>query len=88
MLHLRMNHVLHIAIPEEVYAALERTAKTTQQPLEEIAVTWLANAAETHTDSLDAVIGSFSSKIAWGDDHDVLLGQSLKLGMGIQGLSD
>ena len=28
---LGMNHVLHIAIPEEVYAALERTAKTTQQ---------------------------------------------------------
>ena len=74
---LRMNHVLQIVIPEEVYAALERTAKTTQQPLEEIAVTWLANAAETRTDSLDAVIGSFSSKIAWGDDHDALLGKSL-----------
>ena len=63
--HTLRNHVLHIVIPEEVFAALERTAKTMRQPLEEIAVTWLANAAETRTDSLNAVIESFSSEIAW-----------------------
>jgi hypothetical protein len=49
-----MSQTLHIAVPEKVFATLERTAKTTRQPLEDIAAEWLERVAAAQDDPLDA----------------------------------
>jgi hypothetical protein len=74
-----MSQTLHIAVPEKVFATLERTAKTTRQPLEDVAAEWLERVAAAQDDPLDAVIGSFSSDASdWSDRHDAHLGANQK----------
>ncbi len=75
-----MNQILHISIPEKVYSTLERTAKTTKQPLEKVAADWLERAAEASEDPLMALVGSISSEDDvrdWADNHDKYLGENL-----------
>ena len=72
-----MNQILHISIPEKVYLTLERTAKTTQQPLEKVAADWLEQVAKASQDPLDEFVGSFSSGIKdAATQHDKYLGES------------
>ena len=73
-----MNQILHISIPEKVYLTLERTAKTTQQPLEKVAAEWLEQVANASRDPLDEFVGSFASGIKdTADQHDKYLGETL-----------
>ena len=73
-----MNQILHISIPEKVYLTLERTAKTTQQPLEKVAAEWLEQVANASRDPLDEFVGSFASGIKdAADQHDKYLGETL-----------
>ena len=73
-----MNQVLQISLPEKVYLRLEQTAKTMQQPLEQVALHWLEQAAEAAKDPLDDFVGAFASGISdLADQHDKYLGETL-----------
>jgi hypothetical protein len=75
-----MNQILHISIPEKVYLTLERTAKTTQQPLEKVAADWLEQVADAAQDSLDQFVGSFASGIKdAAEQHDKYFGETLAI---------
>jgi hypothetical protein len=77
--HLRMSQTLHITVPEKVFASLERTAKSVQQPLEQVAAEWLERVATSQDDPLDALVGSFSSGGSdWAEKHDAHLGEAIK----------
>ncbi|NJM08656.1 hypothetical protein HC891_24405 [Candidatus Gracilibacteria bacterium] len=73
-----MSHTLQISVPDTIYETLSKTAQQTGQPLEAIAITWLAVAAERVAhDPLDGVIGAFDSGgTDWADNHDHYLGQT------------
>ena len=73
-----MNQVLQISLPEKVYLRLEQTAKTMQQPLEQVALHWLEQAAEAAKDPLDDFVGAFASGISdLADQHDKYLGETV-----------
>jgi hypothetical protein len=74
-----MGQTLQITVPEKVFASLERTARSVQQPLEQVAAEWLERIAVSQDDPLDALVGSFSSSGSdWADQHDAHLGETIK----------
>jgi hypothetical protein len=69
-----MNQTLQITFPEKVFASLERTAKSVQQPLEQVAAPWLERIATSQDDRwmhwlgrsrAAAVIGQTSMMPIW-----------------------
>ncbi|HEY0070727.1 MAG TPA: hypothetical protein VGE04_12245 [Chloroflexia bacterium] len=74
-----MTHTLQLEIPEDIYNLLEQRAEQTKQPLEELAIQWLAKASQDFADDpLDKYIGAFTSGVPdWADKHDEYIGASL-----------
>jgi hypothetical protein len=75
-----MSQTLQITVPEKVFASLERTAKSVQQPLEQVAAEWLERIAASQDDPLDALVGSFSStRSDWAEKHYEHLGVAIRV---------
>ncbi|HEX8219311.1 MAG TPA: hypothetical protein VF914_08870 [Chloroflexia bacterium] len=74
-----MAHTVLLELPDDVYKLLAQTAEQTSQPLEELAVEWLAMAGRIiQNDPLEKYIGAFTSKMpGWAERHDELLGGAL-----------
>ena len=70
---------LELDIPEDVYESLEKTAKQSGQPLEELAVQCLVVATRyIAEDPFIRHIGSIDTDVKdWADNHDHYIGQSL-----------
>lgn len=75
------RHKLTLDLPEEIYDSLTKSAEQTGQPLEELAVQWLATATSYMVDDpLEKWIGAFPGKMSgWADEHDKYIGESLTL---------
>lgn len=74
-----MGYPLLLDIPEDIYKRLAQTAEQTQQPLEKLAVEWLAKGSQKiEDDPLAKWIGALHTDVPVSfDRHDELLGESL-----------
>jgi hypothetical protein len=74
-----MAHTLLLEIPEDIYELLALTAEQTKQPLEELAIQWLAKGSRDFADDpMEKYIGAFASNVpGWPERHDELIGESL-----------
>lgn len=74
-----MAHTLQLEIPEDIYNLLATTSEQTGQPLETLALEWLAAGGRDYAhDPMDDFIGAISSDVpGWGDRHDELIGEAL-----------
>lgn len=74
-----MTHTLKLEIPEEIYNLLEQRAEQTKQPLEELAIQWLAKASQDFADDpMEKFIGAFATNVpGWPERHDELIGEAL-----------
>ncbi|MDQ3706700.1 MAG: hypothetical protein M3437_16065 [Chloroflexota bacterium] len=74
-----MTHRVLLEVPDDVYGLLSEAAEQTKQPLEELAVQWLAKVGRDITnDPMEKYIGAFATNVPdWGERHDELLGEAL-----------
>lgn len=74
-----MTYKVLLELPDDVYGLLAETAEQTKQPLEELAVQWLAKASrDVADDPMEKFIGAFATNVpGWPERHDELIGESL-----------
>jgi hypothetical protein len=74
-----MTYTLQLEIPDELYSLLAQAAEQTKQPIEEVAIRWLAKAGrDIADDPMEKYIGAFTTNVpGWGEHHDELLGEAL-----------
>lgn len=74
-----MQHTLVIEISEDVFEPLAKTADQAGKTPEQIAVDWLAIAAQrSSNDPIEKFVGSLKSTVSdWADRHDSYLGDAL-----------
>lgn len=74
-----MGYTLTLEVPENIYEPLAKAAQQSGQPLEVLAVEWLATGMHTIAhDPLEEFIGTFASDLPdWTEKHDEYLGRTL-----------
>lgn len=73
-----MSTMLTLAVPDDVYTLLVKTAAQTGQQPEDLAVQWLAQVTKQEVDDpVEQFIGAVDTQGSdWVEQHDVYLGQA------------
>lgn len=74
------NYTLRLEVPQNVYELLVKLAPQMGQTPEELAIGWLATAAQRYADDpIEKFIGAFNGHVPdWTDQHDHYLGSQLR----------